>query len=208
MDKEVEEQSTETEAVKEALQKHTSIAGLLEELQRMRKENKKMRFREQRFAAEPLLRRRRLDLLSPQLLKILVIALQNELAAARDLLKHCEVADHPLLRNKLPSLKDTLMRDLQQILKSGIATAPPLSVSVADLSQRQQDLVVDSLRESNRTLRQQIMRLNACLSSMPGVQPATGPNGSPRLGGASSAGAVPSLGTEHFQTTMAVLEMA
>ena len=72
---------------------------------------------------------------------------------------------------------------LQKILASGVAETTPFRASVADLNDRQRDLMLDALREQNRSLRSQIMRLQACLQGLPGSKGTvmSGPEGSPRI---------------------------
>ena len=72
------------EAVEDELAVVSSVLGsfgplgsLQSELHEVRRKNKKLRFREQRFARHPLLRRRRMDTLTSATLKVLVVALQN-----------------------------------------------------------------------------------------------------------------------------------
>ena len=176
-------------AVEEMLASFGSMKNLLEELEMTRRENKKLRFREQRFAHEPLLRRRRVDLLSPSLLRVLVVALQNELAAALEVIHGCALESHPLLKSNIQgsSLSGALGRkrdeqDLDALLRSGVSGVTSVRTSVADLSERQRDIIEGGLREQNRLLRQQVTRLQACLSSLPWSQVSTGSRGSPRLG--------------------------
>ena len=166
-----------------ALVSFGSIESLSMDQQHLEKENKKLRFREQRFSQMPLLRRRRLDMLPPALMKVMIVALQNELAAANSVIDTCRLAEHPLVVDKLPPPNKTLMQDLQKLLASGVAETTPFRASVADLKDRQRDLMLDALREQNRSLRSQIMRLQACLQGMPGSRGAvmSGPEGSPRI---------------------------
>ena len=179
----LETNETERAVLERSLLSFGSIENLANDQRHLDRENKKLRFREQRFAHKPLLRRRRLDMLPPQLLKVMVVSLQNELASANDILEHCRVAEHPLVQDKLPPTKNILMQDLQRLLASGIAETTPFRASVADLSARQKDLMLDSLRNQNRLLRSQIMRLQACLNGMPGSESnvVVGPEGSPRI---------------------------
>ncbi len=179
----LETNETERAMLERSLISFGSIENLANDQKHLDRENKKLRFREQRFSHEPLLRRRRLDMLPPQLLKVMVVSLQNELASANENLEKCRVAEHPLLRDKLPPTKNILMQDLQRILASGVGETTPFRASVSDLSDRQRDLMLDSLRNQNRLLRSQIMRLQACLNGLPGSGKTVlaGPEGSPRI---------------------------
>jgi hypothetical protein len=174
---------TENAVLEHTLISFGSIEALAKDQKHLDRENKKLRFREQRFTQEPLLRRRRLDMLPPALLKVMVVSLQNELAAANHILDHCHVAEHPLVVDKLPPQNKVLQQDLQKLLASGVAETTPFRASVADLSDRQRDLMLDALREQNRSLRSQIMRLQACLQGINSSNSAVmaGPEGSPRI---------------------------
>ncbi len=174
---------TERAILERSLISFGSIENLANDQKHLDRENKKLRFREQRFAHQPLLRRRRLDMLPPQLLKVMVVSLQNELASANEIIEKCRVAEHPLIQDKLPPTKKILMQDLQRILASGVGETTPFRSSVSNLSDRQRDLMTDSLRNQNRLLRSQIMRLQACLNGLPGAEKTVmaGPEGSPRI---------------------------
>ena len=183
----------EREAVESTLRDFGSVRTLLEELALARRENKKLRFREQRFAHEPLLRRRRVDLLSPSLLRVLVVALQNELAAATETIRGSALESHPMLRAQFASggggksssssaSRRQDEQDLDALLRSGLTGVTSVRASVGDLGERQRDIVEGGLREQNRLLRQQVMRLQACLSSLPWAKASKGGRGSPRLG--------------------------
>ena len=87
----------EKHAINQVLSTHGSVRAFLHDVEETKRTNKKLKFREQRFAHDPLLRRRRVDMLSPSLLRVLVIALQNELAASVDLIQSCALDAHPLL---------------------------------------------------------------------------------------------------------------
>ena len=78
--KNLETNETERAVLERSLLSFGSIENLANDQRHLDRENKKLRFREQRFAHKPLLRRRRLDMLPPQLLKVMVVSLQNELA--------------------------------------------------------------------------------------------------------------------------------
>ena len=80
-------------------------------------ENKKLRFREQRFATDPLLRRRRLDMLSPDMMKVLVVALQNELAAQNSIMQQCHLAQHPVFSQHIPGPSELRVHDLKIVAK-------------------------------------------------------------------------------------------
>ena len=184
----------EKQAINQVLGTYGSVRAFLNDLDETKLTNKKLRFREQRFATEPLLRRRRVDMLSPSLLRVLVVALQNELSASLDLIQHCALHEHPLLfidssstststlRNKRITQQPRDQQDLDVLLASGVTGITPVRTSVADLSLRQRDLVESGLREQNRLLRQQVMRLQSCLTSLPWANITTGIQGSPRIG--------------------------
>ena len=176
----------EKEAINQVLATFGSVRNFLSELEEVKRTNKKLRFREQRFAHEPLLRRRRVDMLSPSLLRVLVVALQNELAASMEVIRTCALEEHPLLQQAIPSYVDSRQlrdqQDLDLLLESGITGVTPVRTSVADLTTRQRDLIESGLREQNRLLRQQVMRLQSCLTSLPWAEITTGVQGSPRIG--------------------------
>ena len=176
-------------AMKQILGKYGSVRAVLDDMEEMKRTNKKLRFREQRFAHDPLLRRRRVDMLSPSLLRVLVVALQNELSASMDLIKNCALEEHPILKNsrdfnrhRSRSGQPRDQQDLDKLLESGITGVTPVKSSVADLSGRQRDLIESGLREQNRLLRSQVMRLQSCLTSLPWAEVTEGVAGSPRIG--------------------------
>lgn len=73
----------ESDSLASVVVDHSSLPELLVENAKLRKENEYLRLREQRFAPSSLLRRRRLMDCEPAFLRLLVVGLQNELAAAR-----------------------------------------------------------------------------------------------------------------------------
>ena len=180
----------EKHAINQVLATYGSVRAFLNELDDTKRTNKKLRFREQRFAHEPLLRRRRVDMLSPSLLRVLVVALQNELSASMELIRSCALEEHPLVvqqqnMNNNNSNNRTQPRDQQDLdllLESGITGITSIKTSIADLSARQRDLIEGGLREQNRLLRQQVMRLQSCLTSLPWAEITTGIQNSPRIG--------------------------
>ena len=179
----------EKHAINQVLGTYGSVRSILDDMDDTKRTNKKLRFREQRFAHDPLLRRRRVDMLSPSLLRVLVVALQNELSASVDLIHSCALEKHPLLKNSelfraggRRSNQPRDQQDLDRLLASGIAGITPVKSSVADLSGRQRDLIESGLREQNRLLRSQVMRLQSCLTSLPWAEVTTGIHESPRIG--------------------------
>ena len=125
-------------------------------------------------------------MLSPSLLRVLVVALQNELAASMEVIRTCALEEHPLLQQAIPSYVDSRQlrdqQDLDLLLESGITGITSIKTSIADLSARQRDLIEGGLREQNRLLRQQVMRLQSCLTSLPWAEITTGIQNSPRIG--------------------------
>jgi hypothetical protein len=90
-------EGNEPESVNTVLQQFGSVTGLLNQYERVCKENTALRQREVRFMADPLLRRRKVPDLPADLLKLLVQGLQNELGMARSLLASVGSLDgHPL----------------------------------------------------------------------------------------------------------------
>jgi regulator of replication initiation timing len=74
------------EELADAVKQFGNVGELLEDNKRLRVENQKLRAREQRFLADPLLRRRQLNTMSREQLQTLIICLQNELSASRNVL--------------------------------------------------------------------------------------------------------------------------
>ncbi len=74
------------EELADAVKQFGNVGELLEDNKRLRAENQKLRAREQRFLADPLLRRRQLNTMSREQLQTLIICLQNELSASRNVL--------------------------------------------------------------------------------------------------------------------------
>ncbi len=75
------------EELADAVKQFGNVGELLEDNKRLRAENQKLRAREQRFLADPLLRRRQLNTMSREQLQTLIICLQNELSASRNVLE-------------------------------------------------------------------------------------------------------------------------
>ena len=75
------------EELADAVKQFGNVGELLEDNKRLRAENQKLRAREQRFLADPLLRRRQLNSMSREQLQTLIICLQNELSASRNVLE-------------------------------------------------------------------------------------------------------------------------
>lgn len=74
------------EELADAVKQFGNVGELLEDNKRLRAENQKLRAREQRFLADPLLRRRQLNMMTREQLQTLIICLQNELSASRNVL--------------------------------------------------------------------------------------------------------------------------
>jgi hypothetical protein len=87
----------EPDVTNSVLLQYGSIGALLDAHHRVQRECELLRQREIRYLAEPLLRRRRLEDCSPDLIKLLVTALQNELGASRSILSSIGALEgHPL----------------------------------------------------------------------------------------------------------------
>jgi hypothetical protein len=76
---------------------HGSLPDLLEQNRKLRDQNEALRLREMRFAPYALLRRRKLAECEPAFLRLLVTALQNELAASRRLIDKYGFERNPTL---------------------------------------------------------------------------------------------------------------
>ena len=74
------------EELADAVKQFGNVGELLDDNKRLRAENQKLRAREQRFLADPLLRRRQLNTMSREQLQTLIICLQNELSASRSVM--------------------------------------------------------------------------------------------------------------------------
>jgi regulator of replication initiation timing len=96
------------EELADAVKQFGNVGELLEDNKRLRVENQKLRAREQRFLADPLLRRRQLNTMSREQLQTLIICLQNELSASRNVLdRHTvkQVAQVRAIRNNNSSCR-------------------------------------------------------------------------------------------------------
>ncbi|GBG26483.1 Hypothetical Protein FCC1311_027042 [Hondaea fermentalgiana] len=91
-------ENAELAALERLLKRYGSLAGAEKAMQEEEAARKAAQAREARFNLDPLLRRHRLVNMSPQQLQILVIALQNELAACRSFADKCNILRHPLLQ--------------------------------------------------------------------------------------------------------------
>ena len=58
--------------------------------------------------------------LDPSFLQVLVLALQNELAAARSTIERCNLADNQHFRHLLPRYKPSMQHDLERLVHSGL----------------------------------------------------------------------------------------
>eukprot|EP00163_Fabomonas_tropica_P020132 TRINITY_DN353_c0_g2_i5.p1 TRINITY_DN353_c0_g2~~TRINITY_DN353_c0_g2_i5.p1 ORF type:complete len:859 (+),score=275.40 TRINITY_DN353_c0_g2_i5:577-3153(+) len=88
----------ENASLADVISNHGTLPDLLQNNAILEKENKLLRLREQRFAHAPLLRRRRLMECSPAYLRLLVVALQNELAVSRRLIDKYGFESNPSLK--------------------------------------------------------------------------------------------------------------
>ena len=75
------------EELADAVKHFGNVGELLQDNKRLRSENQKLRAREQRFLSDPLLRRRQLNTMGKKQLQTLIICLQNELSASRNVLE-------------------------------------------------------------------------------------------------------------------------
>ncbi|SPR01898.1 unnamed protein product (mitochondrion) [Plasmodiophora brassicae] len=106
-------QATADEALARCLDGYNSLDDLLAEMERLRATNERLALREKRFEHDPLLKRRRLRECSPDLLRALVVALQNELSAARTMISQLSDTRHPLssLIHAVPQQEDEAGED-------------------------------------------------------------------------------------------------
>jgi regulator of replication initiation timing len=101
------------EELADAVKQFGNVGELLEDNKRLRVENQKLRAREQRFLADPLLRRRQLNTMSREQLQTLIICLQNELSASRNVLeRHTvkQVAQVSMLSQTTPRAACTVLQ--------------------------------------------------------------------------------------------------
>ena len=96
------------EELADAVKQFGNVGELLEDNKRLRVENQKLRAREQRFLADPLLRRRQLNTMSREQLQTLIICLQNELSASRNVLDRHTVKQVAQVRESYPPQKQIL----------------------------------------------------------------------------------------------------
>ena len=85
---------------------------------RLRAEVAKLKLREQRFAVDPLLRRRPLKELPPEFTRVLVASLQNELSALRSVLNSANCTCHPMLSSLLPEYEAAKKQNLDVLFAS------------------------------------------------------------------------------------------
>lgn len=95
------DQDPELGALERLLKEHGSLLQVEAAMKDQESALKAAQVRETRFSRDPLLKRRRLVDMSPQQLHVLVIALQNELAACNSYMKGCNMLKHPVLESAI-----------------------------------------------------------------------------------------------------------
>ncbi len=81
------------------LERFGSLAQLMADHDRLQSEVESLKQREVRFASDPILRRRKLSEYSPECIRLLIIALQNELGMTRAVVQQLtNTSNHPLIQ--------------------------------------------------------------------------------------------------------------
>lgn len=167
----------ENEHLARVVEEYGDLPHLIRDNNRLKHENTKLRSREQRFAADSLLNRY-FGETDGSFLRVLVMALQNELASHRALVAKHNLAANPNLAllikppGELPDpttladldtwLQDPLLvNDFSEELKAwrdaNIGASPPSQVSSANALSLLQEL--NRVKETNALLVQQVQRL-------------------------------------------------
>eukprot|EP00002_Diphylleia_rotans_P031739 TRINITY_DN6607_c0_g2_i2.p1 TRINITY_DN6607_c0_g2~~TRINITY_DN6607_c0_g2_i2.p1 ORF type:complete len:681 (+),score=157.11 TRINITY_DN6607_c0_g2_i2:826-2868(+) len=97
MKKRLNRYEKESAKLKEVVDRFGTVDALLQENENLKKENARLRFREERFSVDSLLQRPNLHECSAGYLRTMVICLQNELSFHKNLLEKYNIVKNPCL---------------------------------------------------------------------------------------------------------------